>query len=108
MTMIQQAEIEKNAYKNVQEAYPADPQPPRRPRRQRRGRMAILANQFDAPPVYLRPSQLEQPHVQEGPEDQVYDDQPLQDQELREHVAADLRLSAGKNGFKWIQISVRS
>ena len=90
MTMIQQAEIEKNAYKNVQEAYPADPQPPRRPRRQRRGRMAILANQFDAPPVYLRPSQLEQPHVQEGPEDQVDDDQPLQDQELREHVAAGL------------------
>ena len=90
MTMIQQAEIEKNAYKNVQEAYPADLQPPRRPRRQRRGRVAILANQFGAPPVYLRPSQLEQPHVQEGPEDQVYDDQPLQDQELREHVAAGL------------------
>lgn len=67
LTMIQQAEIEKRALKNVQEASPAGQRDqPRRPRRHRR----MLADQYAAPPVYLRPSELDQPQLQDGEEDE--------------------------------------
>ena len=65
-TIIQQAAIESAAVQQVQEAFPAEvralPQTGSPPKRRRKGRASKLTSTTaTAPPVYLRPSQLEQP-----------------------------------------------
>ena len=73
--VLQQAAIEFHAPQEIAEVYageirPAEQQGGRKPKKRRTGRMATLQSQFNAPPVYIRPSQSSQPAV---PEDEQLD-----------------------------------
>ena len=94
--VIQQSEIEKNAVANLAEAFPAEVRQQGeqggRERKRRRGRMAILAHEFETPPVYVRPEDVERPEVVMEPKD---DDEnparlPHDDHDYRAEAAASL------------------
>ena len=56
--VVQQAEVEACAVKEAQEAYPLERQQASQ-RRRRPGRASVLTEQYNAPPVYLRPDHFE-------------------------------------------------
>ena len=92
--VLQQAAIEFHAPQEIAEVYageirPAEQQGGRQPKKKRTGRIATLQSQFNAPPVYIRPSQPSQPAV---PEDEQLDVPiaPGDDSSFRAAQAAEL------------------
>ena len=87
LTMIQQAEIEKRALKNVQEASPAGQRDqPRRPRRQRRMLTNMPLLQFTS----VHPNLISHNSKTEKKMSRLLKKEPLGDHELRARVAAGL------------------
>ena len=112
--VIQQSEIEKNAVANLAEAFPAEVRQQGeqggRERKRRRGRMAILAHEFETPPVYVRPEDVERPEVVMEPKD---DDEnparlPRDDHDYRAEAAASLdavlNKTEGERRHEWLKI----
>lgn len=107
--VVQQADIEKNAATSVSEAFPAEvrrlpDQGGRRPKR-RRGRVATLTGTA-APPVYIRPSQPDEPDpLQEAEEP---DEAPDDDQGFRAQKASSLEPVLNENESErrhsWLQV----
>ena len=69
--VLQQAAIEFHAPREIAEVYageirPAEDQGGKQPKKRRTGRIATLRSQYNAPPVYVRPSQPSQPAVPES------------------------------------------
>lgn len=112
--VIQQSEIEKNAVANLVDAFPAEVRQQGeqggRERKRRRGRMAILAHEFETPPVYVRPEDVERPEVVMEPKD---DDEyparlPHDDHDFRAEAAASLdavlNKTEGERRHEWLKI----
>ena len=112
--VIQQSEIEKNAVANLVDAFPAEVRQQGeqggRERKRRRGRMAIFAHEFETPPVYVRPEDVERPEAVMEPRD---DDEnparlPHDDHDFRAEAAASLHAvlnkTEGERRHEWLKI----
>ena len=99
-SMIQQAAVEQTVSRGVEEAFPVraleeDADSPFTPpkRRKRKGRVAILSNQYNAPPVYIRARDPVEPAAIEDVQDEGAEhdpEQPQDDASFRAQEAAKL------------------
>lgn len=112
--VIQQSEIEKNAVANLVDAFPAEVRQQveqgGRERKRRRGRMAILAHEFETPPVYVRPEDVERPEVvmelrddDENPARLPHDDHDFR-AEAAACLDAVLNKTEGERRHEWLKI----
>ncbi len=106
-SVIQQSEIEKNAAANIAEAFPAEVRRQQvqggRDAKRRKGRMAILAHEFEAPPVYVRPEDVEQPEVvveQNQDRDAPPHQEQGDDQDFRAEAASSLGAILNKTAWE--------
>eukprot|EP00434_Breviolum_minutum_P011223 symbB.v1.2.009904.t1/scaffold605.1/size182108/4 len=114
--IVQQSAVEKSIASTVEsEAFPAERRPADQPdeppltkRRRRKGRVAILTDNYQAPPVYVRPDgrgdgPYPQPQDNFDPEAVVEDDSSFRASKASE-LDPILSKSEGQRRYEWLQV----